>query len=35
MTDAIISILTDASARDPATVETTLLAQAVASPWVN
>jgi hypothetical protein len=35
MTDAITSILTDATARDTATVEATLLTQAVATPWVN
>lgn len=35
MTDAITSILTDATARDPAAVENTLLEQSVATPWVN
>jgi hypothetical protein len=35
MTDAITSILTDTTARDAAAVETVLLQQAVASPWVN
>lgn len=35
MNDVITSILTDATARDTATVESALLQQAVASPWVN
>lgn len=35
MNNVITSILTDATARDADAVETVLLQQAVASPWVN
>lgn len=35
MKDAITSILTDASARNTAAVEDTLVQQAVATPWIN
>ena len=33
MKDIIVSILTDATARDEATVEDALMQQAVAVPW--
>lgn len=35
MQDVITSILTDATARDTAAIESTLIHQSVASPWVN
>lgn len=35
MKDVITSILTDATSRDDASVEGTLLQQAVATPWVD
>lgn len=35
MKDVITSILTDASARDDASIEAALMQQAVASPWGN
>lgn len=35
MNDVITSILTDASTRSVLNIEDALLAQAVASPWVN
>lgn len=35
MKDVITSILTDADSRDSTAVESTLLQQAVAAPWVS